>query len=429
MRIHIKSTIIAIFIVLAFWVIGLLLMIAVFSLPTTRMEKHLKKSVYIFENEGTRPRVLGYKLDNFTDALELSEAVYNDEESSTVEKAVRVYRSDTASGHPVESIINHYVNGEDYTLTTSYARYWHWYLVFLKPLLLFCNFSEIRIVNCILQTILLTCIVFIMCRNGLMNVDVPYLLTVLILNPVSCAFSMQFSSCYYILLIGTIALLVMHEHNRNDYSKWVFLLVGIATAYFDLLTYPVMPFGILLILWVRNSSYDNSKTLYKSTLINSASWILGYAGMWIGKWIIGSLLLGENVVAEAVSVAMQRMGDTNIANGDTFTVSDTISKNVKELLSYDILKLSLMIFGVYVLVFLIYGFKKKQYNYRFNNSLINNIVILAIALLPFVWYCCTRNHSSIHFWMANKELLIAVYALLAILQNIVDCTCKSACKG
>lgn len=59
--------------------VGYLLLVMVYCIPTENMEKHVKESVPIFLKEGDYPKITGSttsQLDNFTDALMLLTASY-----------------------------------------------------------------------------------------------------------------------------------------------------------------------------------------------------------------------------------------------------------------------------------------------------------------------------------------------------------------
>lgn len=420
LKLIIRDILKIIIILAVFWLLGATLMAMVFSLPTKPMKNHLKESVYIFQKEDKYPKVLGYRLDNFTDSIELLEAVYDNKDSSTIEKAMYVYSPRIASGNPVETIINHYNDGEEFAYTGDYARYWHGYLVFLKPLLMFINFNELRIVNCMIQTFLLMLVIMLMSKGGIRNIDVTYLLTVMAINPIACAMSLQFSSCYYVMLIGTILILFIRNNDKQQYAKWIFFFVGICTAYFDLLTYPILPLGVLLIIWIKGQKSVDYKYMLKNTIGNAVFWGVGYAGMWSGKWILGSLLVKQNLIAEAVSSVSLRMGNNNTVTNEVYTFTGTVSKNVKEFVNYNLFEAAVVLFVVYFISASIYKLVKKKRVKEHRKQPVVSILMILIAIAPFVWFMITRNHSSIHYWMTNKELLITFYSVMSILQNLSD---------
>lgn len=120
-------------------ILGFLLLLAVYGLPTAPMEKNLAESAELFLREGSYPvtDILGTdsRLDNYTDALMLLTAAYPGDESLT-DRALKAYRYTTAANEdPTLVITAHYIDGKEVE-PVSYERYWHGYLIMLKPLLL-----------------------------------------------------------------------------------------------------------------------------------------------------------------------------------------------------------------------------------------------------------------------------------------------------
>ena len=137
---------------------GIVLMSCVYMLPTGRMLTQADRSLSIFENEGTSfcwaPEERSARLDGFTDAIMLQTAVYVQDENP-MKAAMRNDRMEFSEGKldPAGSL-KQYVYGNRSGYVVSYARYWHGYLLFLKPLLLFFSLSDIRMMNAAFQLIL-----------------------------------------------------------------------------------------------------------------------------------------------------------------------------------------------------------------------------------------------------------------------------------
>lgn len=137
-------------------VTGLLLLILVYFLPTAPMEAHMAESVETFRREGTYPvtDIMGVdtRLDNYTDALMLLSAAYPGVES-ILEKALKVYRyTDAFDTDPTLTLIAHYGDGMP-AETIAYERYWHGYLLTLKPALSVLNYGQIRLFNALMLSL------------------------------------------------------------------------------------------------------------------------------------------------------------------------------------------------------------------------------------------------------------------------------------
>ena len=126
---------------LACLVAGTLALTAVYCLPVKPIQEHVRVSVDAFLEEGDNPFVLpeykGSSLDNTTDAIMLGNAVYQSE-LPAYQAAMKAGRAELDNEH-TQLALKKYLD-QDLGLTlTSYERYWHGYLVVLKPLLLVFN--------------------------------------------------------------------------------------------------------------------------------------------------------------------------------------------------------------------------------------------------------------------------------------------------
>lgn len=385
--------------------IGTLLLFSVYALPTDPMKANARRSTEIYDYEGVYPQLMwGYKmsqLDNCTDATMLLNAIYEGKQS-VIERAMQVYRTEYKEEHQVKSLTNLANDVKAETYNVAYPRYWHGYLVILKPLLLFFDVADIRIMNMFLQMSLLFYIFYLMMKKGYSKYIVAFLTTVFLMNPVAIALSFQFSTVYYLMLLSIVYVLKREKLSEKEIMLF-FFLSGIATAYFDFLTYPLVALYIpLLFLLLKEDSWK--KALHR-IIVCSAMWGIGYAGMWCGKWVIGSILLQRNLFADALSRAAHyesmNYGDDRI-NG-----LQVIMKNVLVLVKWPILfgGIGLCIYYAMQLRKNAAGRRKLQFDCL--------IAFGMTAVIPFVWYLLTGSHSYIHYWYTYRELSITIFAGMA----------------
>ena len=131
---------------------GFLFLLLVHLLPTERMKSNVYSSIDTIEAECFDELLVDeYKATmsgNFTDCLMLHYAIY-DGDHSTLDQSLNIYRSESDPEEewwPGRSLLD-YLNGVEISKEVSYPRYWHGYLVFLKPLLLFTSFNSLRPVS------------------------------------------------------------------------------------------------------------------------------------------------------------------------------------------------------------------------------------------------------------------------------------------
>lgn len=387
---------------------GILLMTCVYILPTGRMLTQADRSLPIFENEGTSfcwaPEEKSARLDGFTDAIMLQTAVYAQDENP-MKAAMRNDRMEFSEGKldPAGSL-KQYVYGDRSGYVVDYARYWHGYLLFLKPLLLFFSLSDIRMMNAALQLILAAGVLLLAFRKRGLRLALPMGLALLVINPVSTALSMQFSSIYYLTLLGLLIMLLTESWDRS-WGYLVFLFLGIGTAFFDFLTYPACAVGTCLALQALMSRADGKTRLLK-TVGSGAAWAFGYGGMWSGKWLAASLITGNSVMRDAVEQAQYRSGGevTAAEGGVNATFGAVLGRNLGVLANPAAAILVLALTGM-----LVWLLVTKRCRFALERA---SLLSLAIAFaVPFVWYFLLCNHSLVHCWMTYRNLSAAVFAL------------------
>lgn len=384
-------------------VIGTLLLIGVFLLPTDSIDKHVKESAYILANEEVNIKVFDWctsNLDNFTDSLMLLEAA-NDNNHSLIVKAMGVYRIDYIDETigPYNTLIKHYVNNEDNEILTSYERYWHGYLIFLKPLLMIMNYGGIRILNLILQTLLTIILCISMYKNNLKKYIISYVISYLMLMPYVISLSLQYSTCFYIFTIALLVMVNMNKDKLKKYNYLIFLNIGISVAYFDYLTYPLVTLGIPLLFYL---SIKKDEINIKSVISLCLYWAIGYLGMWAAKWILGDIFTNETVIKDTINQILIRTSNTN--DGVTYSLFDCIYTNYALFLATPF-KYVLFIY----LVYLIYRYIEYAYTNKYN--LINKelLIYLLIAFFPIIWFMFTINHSIIHGYLFVNKIVVLTF--------------------
>ena len=398
--------------------LGYLLLVLVYCIPTKKMEINLKESAAIFVEEGTYPQKINSyidsRLDNWTDSLMLLTAVREDSEPAYISAALNS-RNLISDKNPCESLIQIYAEkNTDNLKSVKYGRYWHGYLVFLKPLLLFFDYGEIRYINMFVQMLLFAFAAVLLSKKERGLYILPLALSWLFLNPLSTMLSIQFSIVTSIVFSQIIVMLIFED----KYYKKPFLVVmnffalGCIVNYFDLLTYPLVALGIPLAYWFNACELkkrSNIISVFGNIAKYCVAWVCGYGGMWIGKWLLGSIVTGENILSDAMNQVAVRT-DNTVAQ-EEFSFTELMGR-----LFYASNKL-VICFAIFAIVLLvIYGMFKKKIKISLNSFVVCSI----IGAMPFVWYAVLGNHSWIHFWFAYRELAIFINALLMLAVGLIQ---------
>lgn len=326
-------------------------------------------------------------------------------------------RSVIEGKNPAETLVSVYSQEEtrDVIKSYSYGRYWHGYLLFLKPLLVFLNYGEIRYVNMTVQLGFMFYLIYLFVKHNKAYYGIPFLFYVLSINYVASAMSLQFSSILLLTMLSMVVLLLNKEHYlENTYLVVLhFLIVGCLTSYFDLLTYPLHTLAIPMILWLAISGKQRYKTAIKLVI----SWGNGYGGMWIGKWIWGSAVTGTNLFGDVLRQAKLRTGYT--ASERSFTYIDMM-KRIFRAINHPILFMVLVAALLYILFCIL------RHSVEVDKGFM--LLCFVIAGMPFCWYAIMGNHSYWHFWFTYRELSTSVFAVLMAAVSCLDCV-KTAYEG
>ena len=307
--------------------------------------------------------------------------------------------------NPVDSLYEVAALANDNYIVKNYGRYWHGYQILLQPLLCFFAYPDIRQINMILQFSLVFGFVCLLVRKKEGAFVIPFLGVYLFLSPISLCSSLQYSPCFYIMMLALYALLIGREKLTDTKRNYLFLLTGVMTAYFDFLTYPLITLGVPLIFYLvldGNCLPEKQRSSWKNLFLHTLSWGIGYVGMWSSKWVIASVLTGENIIYDAFSQIAYRSG--------YFTEKHSY---------YDTLKLNLGVCNTRVILpalicvaacIAIFRIKKRIVADRKRFPIVG--AILFVSLYPFLWYLFTKDHSCSHSYFTWRELGISVFGIL-----------------
>ena len=208
--------------------------------------------------------------------------------------------------------------------------------------------------------------------------------------------------------IGT-PLLALKKDSLDKLDGFLFLYIGIATAYFDFLTYPIATLGIPAIFYFCLRHHTDIRNTFCRGVKICFSWAVGYAGMWSGKWLIGSLILGDNVLTAATGALVERSS----ADSDLlYNIHAALSANIKYFL-YTPATAVVLLLVLFLLIVMAKQFRSGHTNVKQTAAIFFPFVIL--ALLPIAWYLVTSQHAVMHYWFTNKGLVVSVFAGLAAL--------------
>lgn len=398
-------------------VIGYILLVIAYLIPLDNIKENLVNSYQLLETEGAwRKLIEGHEdtlLDNWTDSTILIETGHEYSQPA-YQAALLVPECSVVDNNPTDSFIKLYRQDKDLQIAEwNYVNYWHGYLIFMKPLITFMTYGQIRYLNQFLQTALFGCILVLLGIRKKVWYAIPVILSYIFLNPAVVSMSIQYNTMFMITFIQVLLILILENcYKRKDLWVYHFFIVGCMTSYFDFLTYPLIGYGIPLILLFSFYS-SNFKDEFVILIKTGFSWCFGYIGMWAGKWILGTILTDENILQQA----LERILFRSRGGVSEYNYLDILKRNLE--LRKDVLIISL----IFMMCCLIYSLIKRI---KFNR---NNLAIYVLLIaIPFAWYFVAANHSYYHYFFTYRNVSVVVMGITCIGIKMIE-EVKGECRG
>ena len=396
--------------VLSCCILGTFLLFLVFLLPVGPMRENMGEIADSLIEEGTTPQMLkGVKstqLDNFTDRIMIMAALYDGDESA-LKKAVAVYNDDMGY---LKLLIE---GGKPEVQADDYAYYWHGYLVLLKPLLLLMNYYEIRLLNefLIMTTVVLTAEGFV--KKGTGELTVPYLLAMSVIHPMVLCMSMQYSTAFYVMSWLMLYLVYIWDGKNLNKAVYSFFVGGIALCYLDLLTYPLIVYGIPAVYALQKFYRTDEKTpgaftWLKRLVLMGAACGTGYALMFALKWILAFIVVGPETVRVMREHLLMRFSSE--VEYQDISRTGAIMRNLGVLGNSPYFELMTLILVIAVILLI-------KWHGRLH---VDGWKILAMSLImisPAIWWFIFANHSYMHYFFTYRSLAVEVFAFFTIVMG------------
>ena len=270
-------------------------------IPSKYIENNVRKSSEILIKEGEREIIdLGYKYESlfhFTDALMINTAysidsnhpyysfmmarknyipnqtLYEHEETKYHVGTSEKYKDELGNTFQTKELYG-LMHGENIEDSYDYARYWHGYLAFLRPLLLIFNIQGIRIFFKVLITILILIMLILIVKKINLLTAIIYLLTFVALSILTVAESINEITTFIIAIISAIFILI--KDGKFKRPGIVFMSIGAITSFSDLLTTPLITLGFTLPIYILLNLKEENKKLLLDFIKLSIFWALRF---------------------------------------------------------------------------------------------------------------------------------------------------------
>jgi len=399
--------------------IGTLLLVLVFCIPTGRIKENVHKSVdrilvssEQFEGNAFLQHIVQNK-ESYTDSIMVQYAFEKIPDKNVYEHAMWAYHYDLEEEiWAAEDSLRAVLNGADTSQMhlREYSRYWHGYLEYLKPLLLIFSWEQLVWIELGLHIALLLAVAVLFIKKKVPGAILALVAGLAFMKPELMMVSLTMSVS--LIIMSTALIVQMKKSDWLAEKGWYpefFLVVGILTSYLDFLTYPVVTLGFPLGIWFLMAEREAIWTAIKRIVGYSFCWGVGYAGMWASKWIIADLTLQTGTIRDAVWNVIGRteaIGGRPRMNGGFYVLSLNLQEYGSSI--YMIMAGVLIVLAVASIV---WAFCAKV---PVKTILETIIPFIIIGIIPFAWIIVVQHHSALHARFTFRILGVAAFALACL---------------
>ena len=251
-----------------------------------------------------------------------------------------------------------------------------------------------------------TIILLIFMQRKLTQATIPFALMMLLIAPTTVGQCFEYTFVCHIMLISSIAYLWNPKgFFLDERVYYLFLFSGILLAYFDLLTAPTITLTFPLALVCLKE-----KRSWKSLVLCAVFWLIGYSGMWAGKWVIALISQrGEfltPLIEKMILWTAPEMPDT----GSAISRIGALNLNFAVLFQEKYVNMAMVSYGGVAIINSIINCRKLSLEN------INKCISLYFpVVICMAWILIMASHSAVHFVFTYRNLAPCMFCLLCAL--------------
>lgn len=402
--------------VLLFSLIGLILLLGAFLLPTERIWNNVEASMESLVNEtdyySLTGGVYGTTIDNYTEALYLNQALVGYKDGGLIESALSGYEFDSGKGFfPVENLNSVISDSENVSLVSSESRFFNGYLILIKPALMLMGYGVIRELNLYLCLFLTLGFFYLMKKRDL-GIYIPaFLVSILLLRPITVCSCVSLFGFYCCMIVPCIVMLKM-DKNKLEKNAWlIFNITGITSFYFNMNYFQLLCFAIPLAVYFLIMGINESpRLIIRKTLDYFVSWFAGFAGMMIMKWVYYAIFINPDIFTKVYESFVLRSGS------DDYSRLYALTKNIKYAIGNIWWDLTELIFCILCIL----KYRKGHDNSGQKGPTFSEILLFFLFLFITVLRSLVlANHVIVHAFVTYRLWMIPLLMFNIVITRIV----------
>lgn len=400
-----------------------LFLIASAMIPNELIKNNLMKSTYIIAGEELFEYYEGNKLngivDNYADSIWLNVAWYMGKDTP-ISASIDTKYYDGETNEEKEGLFLA-VTEEDRMANADYTRYWHGTVGIIRILHLVTHVNGIRMLGFLITLFFAAIVMLLLIRDGKDMVAVSFFISLCLVKIWNIRFCMEYQPAFVIGFLMCILYLLL-EKKGDEYLFLLAVAGGTAVAFFDFLTTETVTILMPLILVITVRGMENRMGNFKKSVrfvfTQGMAWGCAYGMTFWAKWLLATVITGENKFNLALSWAGERIAGDNAGTGK---LSPILQKLVAPFANFSVLfgankRLSgihitlgiilIILFGVIVILCL-------KYSENDNKSV--TLILALLGSLILLRFLVLNNHSYLHAFFTYRALMSFFMAMFCII--------------
>ncbi len=300
-------------------------------------------------------------------------------------------------------------------------RYWDGFMVFIRPLMVFFSYGQLRFLFTMLDLLLIWYILILSNRRLPLYVGFSFFMGLFFINMLVNFYSLMLNMLFIVAFSFSALMLKLYSEKTSlSFIYYAFLINGILTTYLDRYTASLVSLELPLFFIIMINIYDKGalslKKNLQTVLAAICGWGIGFSVFWFNKWIIGGLILGRNTLGSAFDQAMFRattnapveQRGTEITGNRFFT----IIKNIGSLApthGENMPAVAVVFVCALIILAALLIIKKGKLS-----DPVKYVPLLILMIMPYVYYFVFSNLNQIHatFYMYRMQLPVIMGAVV-----------------
>lgn len=381
------------------------------------LEENEDEFYYIKENNG---RTI---IDNYADTIVYNIMYSIDQEHRLESLIISPFYSDRANPeYQMITLLRERIE-EEKEIDTVYDRYWHGMQMILRPLFVFFDIVQIRIIMMGTLCILSALLIWQLWKKGEKVLAVSMIVGAVFISYPMLGKCMEYVSTFLIMLIVSLVCLKCYKEKNAVLN--LLLISGMCSGFFDILTTEtvavIIPLAVVFCLKQKEEESNNFWKEFRFVIISGIVWGLGYLGVFISKWTLAGIVLGTNRFTQALSMMAYRQGaDVTAQSGSGLSQPlEALARNIRLLSGFPLdmgYRTVLMIFAavVVILVCFVYLYRKTG-----KECILPGILSL-LACVPVARILILNSHSYQHSFFTYRALFASIVCIVTAFAKVID---------